>query len=581
MFQSFIGDVTFALRSFRRSPSFFFVAVVTLAVGVGATTTMFSVLDGVVLSPLPYPEAERIVVVGQIYDGRDGVGPMSPLNAFDIKREVASFEAFSPSRSISLTLLGDGDPEQLSGAAVSGDFFRVVGAEPAVGRVFTEEDDGPDQNPVAVLSHGLWLRRWGGDPDLIGRVLTLSGTPFTVIGVLAPNFYPPEAIYQGTAEVWIPLSHVSDDLTTRANSFLQGVAKLRAGVSFTAAREELSTLAGALSEEYADAGPWEFGADPLRESTVGAAPETLLPLMGAVALLLLIACVNVANLSLVRSIERAREMALRTALGARRNRLMRQLVSESLTLGLIGGGAGVGLAYAGVEAFTRLNPGDIPRIAEIGVDVRVLMFALSLSIVTALLFGLAPTVMGTRSDPNRTLKEGGPGSGTSAGQERLKAALVISETALALVLLVGAGLLINSFVRLNRVDPGFAPGDAYSITASLGPAEAEEQRAFWGEVVRRVQSIPGVTAVGTSNNLPLSGNRSSTRVSVEGSSFRDNENPPAVSYHRVSPGFFDALGVPLRGGRGILASDDAGTPFVAVVKFQRISTETVFIPPVD
>ncbi|MEM7352034.1 MAG: ABC transporter permease, partial [Acidobacteriota bacterium] len=391
-------DTRLALRSFRRAPAFFVLAVTTLAVGVGFATTLFSVVQGVLLAPLPYAESERLVRVGAGLDRTSGkIYALSAPEAFDLQARNRSFEALAISRSLRVTVRGDGAPELFSGAMISAQFFDVFRVQPAHGRAFTPAEDEPGAPRVAVLGHDLWQRRWGGDSGILGQTVTLGRTAFEVVGIMPEDFRPPEALGQRNAEVWIPLA-LLDEATRndRINHFLYGVGRLRPGVSLATAQADLTALSARAAEEYPELDEPGFGLVSLHRETVGRIDQTLLPLFGAVGLLLLIACTNVANLLLIRASARGREMALRTAIGASRNRIVRQLLTESLVLGLLGGGFGVAIALAGVRSFVALSPSNIPRLTEVGVDANVLAFAVLVSVLTSLLFGWIPALRSSR-----------------------------------------------------------------------------------------------------------------------------------------------------------------------------------------
>ncbi len=357
--------------------------------------------------------------------------------------------------------------------------------------MFTAEENAQGAF-VAVLSHGLWQRRWGGDTAIVGRVLNLNGSPFTVVGILPAGFRPPEALGQQGTDLWMPLSHVETTLKTqRFDTFLVGIGRLASGVTPEATQAELDVLGEQIREEFpADSGRHRFGLRSLHQQTVGRISTTLTPLVGAVGLLLLIACANVANLLLVGASERGREFALRSAIGAGRGRIVRQLLTESLMLGALGGVGGIGVAWVEVAAFVAFNPGDVPRLGEVGVDSTVLTFAVLTSLITSLAFGLAPAAAASRADIVGALKVGTRGSGASVRYERLRNGIVVAETSLAILLVVAAGLLINSFVRLNRVDTGFEPDNVYAMSVSYPDATSPDQlSAFYGE---RIEGLPGV-----------------------------------------------------------------------------------------
>ncbi|MBW3534014.1 MAG: ABC transporter permease [Gemmatimonadetes bacterium] len=559
-------DLRYALRSFRRHPGFFLAAVATLALGVGAGTAVFSVVDAVVLRPLPYPEADRLVVVGTTDGESDRTFSSSPVDVRDWAERSRTLEALAASRLERRVLRGVGEPEEVLGAGVSAAWFDVLGVRPALGRAFTEAEDRPGVEGVAVLSHGFWTRRFGGDLGVLGRTLRLDGEPFTVVGVMGPGFHPPEAISHGDVEVWYPIQRVQDDLTERANFFVQALGRLAPDASLEAARDELRTIGESLSAETPEAGLRWPVPDPMRQSTVGEVGPRLLVLGGAVGLLLLIACANVANLFLLRASERSREMAVRCALGAARGRLARQLLTESLLLSAAAALLALGLAEAAVRSFRAFGPGDLPRLGEVAVDYRVLAFGLALALATGVVFGLLPAGEATKPGPAGALRESGPGAG--GGRSRLRGALVVAQTAVALVLLVGSGLLVHSFVRLVRVDPGFDARGVAWMTVRVDGSEYptdEERIAFFGALHRDVAGLPGVERAGGTNILPLGRSRNMTWMTPEGMELGPDEEPPVVSWHQVLPGTFEALGIPLRRGRAFTPADDAEARRVMLV----------------
>jgi predicted permease len=573
-FGEWAADARYAVRGFVRRPGFFVAAVLTLALGVGASTTMFSVVDGVVLRPLPYPDPDRLVVVGVRTGGEQRLFPSTPPDFFDMRGATRSLEHVAASRLESLTLLGDGDPLSVTGAGVSPSYFDVVGVRPVSGLAFTEADDSPGAEPVAVLSWGLWQRRFGGDRSIVGRMLEFDDRRFSVVGVMPRRFHPPEAIYHGDVEVWFPLSLVSDDLDQRESGFLQSIGRLAPGVTVMAATSELERISATIASEHPESEGRVWSIEPLRERTIGDVGTTLAVLLGAVGFVLLIACANVANLFLVRATERSREIALRTALGARRSVLVRLLVVESMVLSVVAAAVAAVLAYGGVAAFRATNPGDLPRLAEIAVDVRVLVFALVVSLSTGLVFGLVPALGAGRTGQADVLREGAGHLSASRVMSRLRSGLIVGQTAVALVLLAGAGLLIHSFVRLHRVDPGFQAEGAVWMQVRIGGDEypsPEARHAFFTTVLSRIGSLPGVEAVGGSENMPMGANSSATYVSPEGLVPGPQEQPPVVAFNRATEGFFEALRTPVLRGRTFRASDDRGGEPVAVVN-QALAT---------
>jgi putative ABC transport system permease protein len=570
-----LQDFTFALRSSRKRPGFAVVAIVTLALGIGATTTMFSVMDRVVLRPLPFADADQLLVVGTIRPGRTRAGSMSPLNFYDVRQQNDVFSYLAASRGESVTLpRPSGGVTQLNAHGVSWDFFELLGTRPMLGRTFVAADDEPGAAPVAVLGHGTWQRRFGGDPAIVGRTITLNQRPVTVVGVLDPRFVPPEALYQAETELWFPLVQLNDDLTTRSNSFLQAIGRLRPDVTMDDARQRLDGLALGLAEAYPDVNrnregeAYRIGMAPLKGATIGNIGDTLTILLGAVGFLLLIACANVASLVLARATARERELAVRAALGAGRGRIIRQLLTENLLLALMGGGLGVALAYGGVAMFRTYSPGSLPRMAEVAVDVRILAFALGLSLLTGMFFGLIPALFTSRRDTNASLKEGAADASGGRGRHRLLGGLVFAETVLALMLVSGAGLLINSFVRLNQVETGWVTERLMTMQTYVGYSdrytEPEPRAEFFRQVIERLHAIPGVSAVGATDNMPLDGNQSGVFVTVEGSPTAETEAAEA-SIHTVTPGYFAAMGMPVLQGRSFTQADDADAPRVVIV----------------
>lgn len=580
--ESFLRDVRLTLRSFVREPAFFFIASGTLAVGVAATTTIFSIVDGVLLRPLPFPDAEQMVRVGQVnpdlvvsdgsFDDTQRVYLMAYLDFVDLHERNRSFSHLAITRGARFTVVGDGDPESYSGAFVSADFFGAVGVQPALGRAFTADEQALGDR-VVVLSEGVWQRRWGGDPDLIGNSITLDGRPHTVVGIMPSGFRGPEALGLARRDLWLPASLMEeasaglrDAMANRRDGFLAGIARLRDGVSPEMARRELDRLGAQLREENPESsGDRAWGVARLHAQTVGSAATQVVPLLGAVILLLLIACANVANLLVVRAGDRAKEFAVRAAIGAGRGQIVRQLFTEHLVLGLVAAVAGIGLSWFGVGAFVSLNPGTLPRLGEIGLDGRLLGFAVGLAFATSLIFGLAPAVATKRLDVTAQLKDGSAGSGASPRILRMRNSLVVSETALAFVLVVGAGLLINSFVRLNRIDPGFDPTGVHAMHVALPGAPSDEELVtFFDDVLTRVAAIPGVESVGATAILPVSGGRMYQSLTFSGVP-QPGDEPYSVRYQEVASDYFQTVGIPLVAGRFFEAYDRPGGPLVALV----------------
>ncbi len=579
--QSLFQDLRFAARSLIKKPGFSLVAVVTLALGVGATTLIFSVTDAVLFRALPYAAPEQLVMLGSEL-GRSGrMSAMTTLDFLDFRDRATSFAAVAASASATLDVTGEGAPQRLRGARVSADFFRVLGVEPLHGRAFTRDEEQPGNDRVVVVTHDVWQVRWGGDPAAVGRTVSLNGVPFMLVGVMPPDFQPPEGIrYQPEVDAWIPLAldRNDDGAVNRFTSFLWVIGRLDEGVSMEAAGDEIEALSAAFHSEFYVTGQNEFAfrMESLFERTVGPIGATLWVLMGAVGFLLLIACANVANLSFARGSDRRQEIAMRTALGAGQGRMIQQLLMESVLLALAGGALGAVLAFGGVQALPLVDPGRIPRLAEVAVNLRVLSFALVLSVVTGVLFGIGPALRVSRANVSQILKEGAQQSAGNV-RDRLRNSLVVAQTALALMLLIGAGLLINSFVRLVNVDPGFDADGLISMSLYIPPEpgstgsrwapsyEGEDQywNTFYADVLARVEAIPGVTAAAGTTSPPIVGGEIWMAVAIEGRE-ADPENPNYQADNRVSPGYFKAIGTRLLRGREFTAAD-ADPSFSGVV----------------
>jgi putative ABC transport system permease protein len=561
-----LGDLRHAARRLRRSPGFTATVLLTMALGVGATTAMFSAVHGVLLKPLPYPEPDGLVMIrgtSKAAPGRPGV--ISYPDYLDWVRQAATFESMAALYGFDLALTGPAGPERLSGARVTASFFKVLRVRPARGRLFTEEVDRPGGERVAVLGDALW-RRLGADPALVGRTLALDGEPYTVIGVLPAGFRPPREVRR--AEVFEPLSLEHGSLEERGNRFLAAIGRLRPGATAAEARADLARIALGLERDHPDE---DAGAGAMVESlhadTVGDVQRPLLVLMGAVAFLLLIACTNTANLVLPRALARRREVAVRAALGAGRSRLARELLVESLLLGLVGGAAGIALAHFGLEALISLAPKDAPRLEDVALDGGVLGFSLALSLLTGVAFGLAPALSASVADLRTALHE----SGRSPALARRRGArlLVVGEIALSLVLLAGAGLLLESFRRAVSVAPGFDPAGVLTLSTSLPPARyprPDQRAAFYAELVARLQARPGVVSAAAITSLPVGGGSTiSTRFDVEGRPAPAPGQRPRADFNAVTSGYFRTMRIPQRKGRVFTDTDRRGSPAVAVV----------------
>jgi len=566
-----LQDVRYAGRMLRRSPGFAATAISALALGIGANTAIFTVVNTVLLQPLAYPEPDRLVQLE--LSSPQGNGNITSIPKFIIWREqtqvfqdVAAYDLGGPG----VNLTGGDRPEQLKGVHVSAEFFRLFGARVVAGRTFSAEEDRPGGSPLAVIAGGLWRRRFGSDLNLVGKSIDLGGEPFTVIGILDPTFTsdPP-------ADIYLPLK--ADPNSTDQAHYLRAAARLKPGVTLEKAKAAMKVAAEQFNRKFAAAagaqlGPQgSFTAEPLRDTIVGDVRKALLVLLGAVSLVLLIACANVANLLLARATIRRREIAIRAAIGAGRGRLIRQLLTESVLLSLAGGLLGLGLGYFGVRGLLSINPGNIPRIGEQGsgitLDWRVLVFTLGVSVFTGVLFGLIPAFNASRTDLNATLKESGLRAGSGLRQNKARSILVVTEMALALVLLVGAALLIRTFGALRSVDPGFDARNVLTMQMSLTGTrfnKAAGVNQLVREVQRHVESLPGVTALASTCCLPLEGGFG-LPLTIEGRPLTDGPFHGGASWHPVSPRYFQVFKIPLVRGRMFTERDDGGAVPVVLI----------------
>lgn len=547
-------DLRYGLRTLLKKPGFSLVAIIVLALGIGANTAIFSVVYGILLRPLPYKDPDRIITVWQ-NDPKTGVNQVdcSPANFIDWRDRNQVFEQMAVAEPFSHDLTGQGEPESFSSWLVSEGFFQVLGASVLYGRAFQADDYQPGNDRVVVIGHGLWQRRFGSDPNLVGQEILLRNQPHTVVGILPPAFnFPPES----RREVWAPRVQRDSDKQNRASTYMKVIARLKPGATLDQAREEMQAIASHLADEYprTNAGTG-ITLVPLPEQLVGQVRSALLLLLGAVAFVLLIACANVASLLLVRGAERHREMAIRAALGANRIRLVRQMFTESFLLAMTGGLGGILLAIWGVDLIVAISPKDLPRLGEVGIDRSVLAFTFAVSVITAIIFGLAPSIQFSKPDLQESLKEGGRTATDGARRHLFRNALVVTEIALALVLLVGAGLLIRSFTRLTRVDPGFVSERAVALEVHVwSKSRTPEQRAaFFDQALQRISELPGVQSAGTVLALPFVGDANSIDIdptfTIAGRPpFLEGQEPTA--YLSFTGGdYFKAIGIPLLAGR--------------------------------
>lgn len=560
-----VQDVRYGVRGLLRSPGFTLVAVLTLALGIGANTAIFGVVRGVLLRELPYPAPERLVRLWQ-QAPENARGHFSFPDFEDWRTQSQSLEAagayfFAEGRT-GVDLVGDGEPQRVTAAFVTDGFFQTLGQPPQVGRPLQAEDHVPGQGHVVMLSHGLWQRRFGGSPDVVGRTVTLDGRPSTVVGVMPRGFDFPSP----STEVWLPVAFLTQEEVpwqVRGSRWLTGVGRLRPGVTVESARAELGGVARALETEYPSSNARFSGATvvPLHESMVGEVKTSLLVLLGAVAFILLIACANLANLLLARGMVREQELAVRSALGASPGRLARQLLTESLILALAGGLLGLVVAVLGAEGLVRLASGKLPRADEVRLDGAVLAFTLGLSALTGVLFGLVPALRATRPSLQPLLKGASPGQGPGSGR-RLRSGLVVAEVALAVVLASGAGLAARSLAHLMSTDMGFDPKGIAVVSFSMSSAHDGQLPAYYQRILEAVRAVPGVESVGAAKTLPGQSDVEMLRLAIPG---KPDELVRANVLH-VSRDYFRTLRIPVKAGREF-TDDDRGkqSRFVVVV----------------
>jgi putative ABC transport system permease protein len=553
-----------------KSPGFTAIAVFALALGIGATSSIFSVVNTVLLRPLNYKDPDRLVMVWESNPKRGIQAMTASLPTFaDWREQNQVFDDMVAFLDRSVTISGIEEPEQVWGSLVTPGLLPLLGAHPALGRLFSPEEETPGSAPVVILSHGVWQRLYGGDPEIIGKAVTLNGNPLTVIGVMGQDFeFPPqfrnEAYQSPRIDLWIPAAMSPNQLPRTAHLFMV-VARLKEGVTAAQAQTEMSLIAQRIEQEHPANKDYGVRVVPLHRQFAGDMQMALLILLGAVGFVLLVACTNVANLLLARAAARQKEIALRTALGATRRRIVYQLLTENIVLGLAGGIAGLLLALWGVELLKTTNPD--PRLTSIVLDVKVLAFTLACSVLAAVVFGLAPSIQTSRVDMNETLKEGSRDSSNASGRKVLRNLFVVSEVALALILLIGAGLLIKSFIRLQETNVGFNADNVLTVNLSLRGAKygkPQQQTAFYQQLIERVGFLPGVQSVGAVSNLPMSGRNIMLSFDLESIPKAPGEARSA-EYHVVTPDYFDAMGIPVLSGRGFTPHDSMqNQPVIAI-----------------
>jgi len=558
-----IRDFKWAGRSLLRQPVFTATAVFTLILAIGATTAVFSVLYAVLWSPLPFAEPDRLIRISSTNpsEGVERAG-ISSADFLDFRESLSSFESLHAFRYFGLSISGVERPAEITTLLITPGLLKTLGVSPIYGRTFLEEEGEPGQNQVILLTHSLWQTRFGGDPALVGQQLLLDGNQFTVVGIAPPGFsYPDEEV-----QMFSPLV-VDPEQARRDRRWMTTIARLKPGVSVEQSRAEVTALAKGLESQFPKTNEgWGAEVRPLLDVVVGDSAPALKAIFGAVLLMLLIACANVANLLLARSVERRREVAVRAALGAGRRRLVRLLLSESVLLAIIGGLGGALLAALGIRLLAIAGPENLPRLTEVRMDGLVFLFAFLASLVTGLVFGALPALQLSRTDLHLVLKDGGDREGSGRAGGRARGLLTVAELALALLLLVGAGLFLKGFLALTSVEPGFEPDHVLATQIFVYGAkyrEDEPRRVFFEQLFDEIRGIPGVEAVSAVSSIPLSGiGNGSARVQIVG---RAELEPERVGTRSASSGYFEAMGIPLRKGRAFSNQDAAGAPLVAVI----------------
>ena len=559
-------DLRYGLRMIVKNPAFTAIAVIALALGIGANSAIFSVVNTVLLQPLPYKDPDRLMMVWEDRAAR-GFPRDTPAaaNYIDWRDQNQVFEGMAAMANESFNLTGTGDPERIDGRRVSASLFPLLGVEPFLGRAFAPEEDQPGGNKVVILSHALWKRRFNTDANIVGKAFTFNGESVQVVGVMPAHFQFPTP----EDELWVPIAFTNEQAASRGRHYLQVIGRLKPGVNLQQARAEMNTIAARLTQQYPNTNT-QLGVAvvPLHEQLVGDIKPALLVLLGAVGFVLLVACANVANLLLARAAGRQKEIALRVALGASRWRLIRQFLTESVLLAALGGAVGLLLAVVGLRVLKTFIPDTISQAQAITIDYKVLLFTLGVSLLTGLIFGLAPATQASNFNLNESLKEGGRDSTTGARGNRIRSLLVVTEVAVSLLLLIGAGLLINSFLRLRSVDPGFRAENLLTmkvVLPKLKYPEHAQRSAFYSDLTRRVEALPGVKSAAVTTNLPLYLQGNSITINFDGRPEPPPGQRPVVVTRVISPSYFSTMSIPLLAGRNINDQDRLELPAVVVI----------------
>jgi putative ABC transport system permease protein len=559
-------DVRYGVRMLIRNPGFTIVSVIALALGIGANAAIFSVVNGVLLRPLPFKEPDRLMMIRETKLPQFPEFSIAPGNFLEWKKQNTVFERLVAFRYSSLNLIGTGDPERLRALNVTEGFFAMLGSQPQQGRDFMSEEDQPGRNSVVILSHALWQRRFGGDPKILSQTITLNGKSYAVIGIM------PEAFRFGGGEneieLWTPMAFTAQEAQNHGGHYVSAIGQLKHGTTIDQARAEMSAIAARLATQYPVNTGWDVKLVPMLEFAVRTIKPALIVLLVAVAFVLLIACANVANLLLARATGRQKEIATRTALGASRWRIVRQLLTESVILSLIGGVVGLLLAKWGMDLLLTLAPQDLPRMSNVSLDGRVLAFTAGITLLTGVIFGVVPALQASKPNLNETMKDAGRGSTEGGRKQLIRNSLVVLEVASALVLLVGAGLMIKSFWRLQQVDPGFNPNNTLTTSVQLPKLkypEETQQVAFFQQLIQKAAALPGVQSVGASQVVPLTGNDYVLAFEIDGRAPLPPGASQSTNYYSVTADYFKAMGIPLQRGRVFTERDTKDSPRVAVI----------------
>ncbi|MEN3333459.1 MAG: hypothetical protein V7641_2824 [Blastocatellia bacterium] len=570
-----LQDLRYSLRLLAKRPGFTLVAVITLALGIGANTAIFSVVNAVLLRPLNYNEPDQIVALWENVPTKGGRWRVAPANFFDWKNQNQVFAEMAAFSSSGFNLTGTGEPEQIRGARASQGYFSVLGVEPILGRAFLPEEYEPGKGQVVILDYGFWQRRFGSDSKLIGQTLTLDDKPYTVVGVMPAGIYPTWPMTAAgisfepqQQQYWVPMSFTADWAANRYSHVLGVVARLKPGVTTGRAQTEMDVIAQRLEQDY-PANNRDEGIiiSPFINEVVGNVRPALFVLLGAVGCVLLIACANIASLLLAQLAARRKEIAIRAALGARRAHLVRQFLVEGLMLSLLGGACGVLLATWGIDLLLRMIPQNIPRLNQVGVDLKVLSFTLLLSLAASLIFGFAPALQASKTDLQEALKEAGRSSGANPSRQRFRRLLVVAQIGMAVVLVIGAGLLIKSFWRLRQVDPGFNPAHVVVMNLTIPPSRYREWHqisGFYTQLHERLQNLPGVRSATIAYDQPLASNWINSFL-IEGQPAPAPGQTPVENFRPVGHDYFRTLGIELLKGRHFTAQDDPGHTGAAII----------------